>query len=468
MSGLLIAQAELGAGAPCDVRIRNGRISELRVGLDPAPGEIRLDARGGALLPGLHDHHIHLMSLAAALDSLPCGPPAVCSRPQLVETLRAAGSEIGWLRGVGYHESVAGELDRWQLDAWLAHRPLRIQHRSGALWMLNSAAVESLRLEHGERPAGVERDSRGRVTGRLFGLDDWLGRQLPPARAPRLAPVGERLARLGLTALTDATAGNTAAELERLTAAVERAELPQRLLVMGVPTLPPSTHVRVTRGHVKYVLAEDQLPDIDELAASIRSAHDAGRDVAIHCVTLAELVLAASALGAGGCRLGDRIEHASVTPPDVMDMLAPLPVTVVTQPNFIFERGDAYRVDVESRDRPWLYRCRGFLAAGLRLGAGTDAPFGDPDPWAAMRAAVERRSVSGRVLGVEETLTPEQALALFTSPARAPGTPPPPLRPGAVADLCLLDRPWLAARDRLDAEAVVATIRDGEIISRRE
>ena len=34
-----------------------------------------------------------------------------------------------WLRGTGYHESVAGELDRHALDRWVPARPVRVQHR---------------------------------------------------------------------------------------------------------------------------------------------------------------------------------------------------------------------------------------------------------------------------------------------------------------------------------------------------
>jgi predicted amidohydrolase YtcJ len=136
----------------------------------------------------------------------------------------------------------------------------------------------------------------------------------------------------------------------------------------------------------------------------------------------------------------------------------------VTQPNFVRERGDAYLVDVDARDRPWLYRGRGLLEASVPLGGGTDAPFGDPDPWAAMRAAIDRNTEAGLALGPDEALTPERALALFTSPASAPGDPPRPIAVGAPADLCLLDRPWSEARSLLSKELVAAAIRDGALI----
>jgi len=40
-------------------------------------GEDGFDANGGAVVPGLHDHHIHLNATAAAMASVSCGPPNV-------------------------------------------------------------------------------------------------------------------------------------------------------------------------------------------------------------------------------------------------------------------------------------------------------------------------------------------------------------------------------------------------------
>jgi predicted amidohydrolase YtcJ len=224
----------------------------------------------------------------------------------------------------------------------------------------------------------------------------------------------------------------------------------------------------LARGARKLLLHEDALPSLDELTEAVRAAHAGGRAIAIHCVTRAELVLAGAALAAAGTQPGDRLEHAAVAPPDATHELAALALTVVTQPGFVHERGDAYAAEVEPRDQPWLWRCQGLLDAGLRVGGGTDAPFGEPDPWAAMRAAVSRRCQSGRVLGAEEAVSPERALALFTTPAEDPGGAPRRVAPGAPADLVLLDAPWRAARESLDAGRVRATLRAGRIVWRRD
>ena len=469
---MLIRAAELG-GRRCDLRLAGGAIAELAPRLERRAAEPWLDARGGALLPGLHDHHLHLLALAAARRSLRCGPPQLRSAAELARALadaaQAAARERSparvWLRGVGYHESVAGPLGRRELDAWVASQPLRIQHRSGALWMLNSAAIGALGLDAGRDAPGVERDARGRASGRLYRCDEALRSWLPEPEPPDLREVGLLLARCGVVGATDATPHNGAAELALFARALAAGELPQRLVVMGrrdLP-LPGAAAPRLARGAVKLVLREDALPELAALAAEIEGAHAQARAVAIHCVTRAELVLAAAALELAGSRAGDRIEHAAIAPPDAVALLARLRIGVVTQPHFVRERGDAYLEEVEPRDRCWLYRARGLVDAGVALGGGTDAPYGEPDPWAAMRAAVARRSESGRALGLDEALSPERALALFTTAPEDPGGAPRRVVAGAPADLCLLARPWREAREDLRAEQVRAAFCAGEL-----
>src|SRR5207302_3851661 len=173
--------------------------------------------------------------------------------------------------------------------------------------------------------------------------------------------------------------------------------------------------------------------------------HGAGRSVAVHCVTRVALVLALAAWETAGVAPGDRVEHGAVVPPDLALRLAELGLTVVTQPGFVRARGDSYLVEVAAEDRPWLYPCASLLAAGVAVGGSTDAPFGDPDPWRSIAAAVDRRTAAGAVLGEGERLTPERALALFLSPLDDSGGPPRRVAPGAAADLCLLDRPLAQA-----------------------
>ena len=109
---MLITRASLLDGAVVDLRV-GPTITAVAERLTPEPGEEMYDARGGTVLPGLHDHHVHLWSSAAALESVPAGPPQVRARADLRDALHAAGVDAdGWIRAVGYHDSVAGALDR--------------------------------------------------------------------------------------------------------------------------------------------------------------------------------------------------------------------------------------------------------------------------------------------------------------------------------------------------------------------
>jgi len=199
----------------------------------------------------------------------------------------------------------------------------------------------------------------------------------------------------------------------------------------------------------------------------IRHSHRKLRPVAFHCVTRVELQVALSALRETGAHEGDRIEHASVASEEALEQLRELGVTVVTQPHFIAERGDRYRAQVDAEDQPFLYRALGFLRAGIPLAGGTDAPYGNYDPWRSMLAATERRSQSGHVMGIEERLTPAQALALYIGDSQNPGRKLRDLSVGQPADLCLLDTDWTTMLVNLSSDHVYRVWRSGELIFSR-
>src|SRR5690348_8687437 len=114
---MLIRRTTLPDGRLADIRVEE-RITEIAERVEPLNSEHVVDADTGAVLPGLHDHHLHLRAMAAALDSLSVGPPQVRTEVQLAQALRTAEpGPDGWIRAVGYHASVAGELDRGRLDA---------------------------------------------------------------------------------------------------------------------------------------------------------------------------------------------------------------------------------------------------------------------------------------------------------------------------------------------------------------
>lgn len=459
---LLLRQVEVAGLAGLDVRLRDGRIVEIGPRL-PLHGEDELDGRGGALIPGLADHHIHLLALAAQRDSvdLSAARSAAEMRARLAEAL-AARPPGAWLRATGYHERLAGDLGRAELDALAPRHPLRVQHQTGALWRLNTAALAALGPLD-DAPPGVERDPRGQPTGRLWRADAWLRERLPPSPPP-LAPMGARLAALGITAVTDASVSTDAAAAGLLADAARRGDLPQRLTLMSGGPLAPAADARYAVGPVKVLLDDHALIDLDDFIARIAAARAWGRAVAVHCVTAAELALTLAAFEAAGARPGDRVEHGSVIPEAAIGSLRRLGLTVVTQPAFVAERGDRYLAETDPADRGDLYRCASLIAAGVPVAGSSDAPYAEPDPWAGIAAAVRRRTRAGAAVGPGEAVPAARALELYLGDPRDPGGPPRCVAIGAPADLCLLARPLAQALAEPDAAHVAATLVAGRVV----
>ncbi|MCU1428475.1 MAG: Amidohydrolase 3 [Actinomycetia bacterium] len=442
--GLILHDVDV-AGERVAVRIEDGAVAS--VGSEDrsrSSGEV-IDGRGGALLAGLHDHHLHVLALAAARRSISVSA-STTNNATFAAALRDASTR-GPVRAVGYHERVFGGLDRDVLDGIVRGVPVRVQHRTGGLWILNSCALEQIEPSR-LADARFERDHAARLTGRLWRGDD-LVRDDAGLRDGEIAAIGSELAAVGVTAVTDATASNDPSSVACLRA------LPQRVRVMGPIELALDDSERLTLGEVKVVPDDDDLPDIDDLVRLVLEAHGRGRGVAVHCVTLVQVRFAIEAFRVAGVR-GDRIEHASVAPADVIADLHALGLTVVTQPAFVSARGDEYMTDVDPRDVAALYPTASLLAAGVPTRGSSDAPYGPIDPWEAMRAAVQRRTARGTVVGASERIRPSNALALFTGSDT--------VRAGLPADLVLLSVPLSDALARLRRDDVVLTIVGGAVV----
>lgn len=445
---LLFRDAEVD-GSVADVRVVDGVIRDLAPGLARQGAEV-VEAAGGALLPGLHDHHLHLLALAAAQASVDCSTAA-----GLAALASAPGT--GWVRGTGYHESVAGDLDRHRLDVIVPHRPVRVQHRGGALWMLNSRAIELLvRLD--ESP-DVERDASGEPTGRLWRYDEHLRAALTSEGLPDLGPVMDELVSLGITGVTDATPGLDPPAVEHLAVATEHRV---RLTILGATGALPTG---VAHGPFKLLLPDHDLPSYTALCDLVSAQHATGRPVAVHCVTRESLLLTLTALRDVGSLSGDRIEHASVVPPGMAKDLAALGIAVVTQPSFIRLRGDDYLRDVDPEDVPCLYPYASLVQAGVGVAASSDAPYGDLDLWRTMADAAHRRTRAGATLSERERVTTHAALVGYLTPPLDPGGRPRTVSPGQPADLCLLHVPLEEAMRRPSREHVRATVFGGEFLT---
>jgi predicted amidohydrolase YtcJ len=457
-------------GRLVDVAIVGGVVQAVAPELPVPAGADVVDGAGGALLPGLHDHHVHLHAMAARLAGLDLDP-FTDARAVDVALRRAAGERGSestggtWVRASGYDEHRHGPMDRARLDAVGGDRcAIRVQHRTGLSWVLSSQALAEVGLldargqESGsaDRPPGVELDEDGRPTGWLHRMDAWLAVQLPARTEVDLTAVGKTLVGYGITGVTDATFAIGADRLASLRSAATAGALPQRLVLLGADD-PSEVEGWARLGPAKLLADEVVGVDVDGLAVAVARWHESGRPVAVHAVTRAECVAAVSALAAAGPRRGDRIEHGSVLPRELDPVLRDGGITVVVQPSLVAERGDHHLVAVDGEDLPILHRHASLLAAGVRVGVGSDAPVTSADPWRGIAAASRRTTRGGAVVGASEAVDPATALGWYLADPADPGGPPRRIEPGRPADLCLLRVPLAEALAHPSVEHVRST-----------
>src|SRR5580658_2557087 len=233
----LVRNVSIGRRSGLDVRVGPQTILDVGPGLASRAGEDVIDGAGGALIPGLHDHHVHLRALVAARQSIDVsGLTRSADFDKVISSAAASASSGASLRVVGWHEARTGPLDRYRLDALSGQVPVRVQHRSGALWVLSSAELNRVGAMNAG-PPGIERDDRGELTGRLFRLDGWLrGRSNSADQvesfARGLRAYAAECAQLGMTGWTDATPDREPSEALQLSRLAEAGAFRQRLVLM--------------------------------------------------------------------------------------------------------------------------------------------------------------------------------------------------------------------------------------------
>ena len=453
------------------VAVRQGRVSWVGSSSDLGSLKSRdvhmIDCNGQTLVPGFMDAHTHTLALASRLLAVNCGRSEVSSIRDIQRALRerAARTQPGtWIRAGGYQEFDLAEsrhLTRWDLDEAAPDHPVRLVHSSGHAVVMNTVALARVGISRDtpDPPNGViERDiGTGDPTGVLFDMDRFLDGRVPHLSETELNE-GLRLAdRLmvsrGITSVQDATASNSPERWDLLAHAKDNGSLTPRLTFMvslehldeflerGL--VPGAGDQDMDVGAVKIMLTVDSgrlVPDHADLTRSVQRAHDAGFQVAIHAVEAAAVRAAA---GIVNRQWRDRIEHCSESPPDVLACLRESGAVVVTQPRFIYDSGERYLAQTPEELQPWLYRMRSLQQEGLVVAAGSDAPVSEPDPLVGIYAAITRRAEGGSIVGLDERVSADEALAMHTinaAYAAQEESDKGSIEVGKLADFALIDR----------------------------
>jgi predicted amidohydrolase YtcJ len=478
----------VSVGSRADVLAAAGRGAQL------------IDAGPAAVVPGLHDFHLHLVGMARARREVLLDEATTFEA--VVEAMRLTAGRLAadeWLRGRGWHEAVlsSGDLDR--LDAVIGHRPALVYSHDGHSAWASAAALERAGVDVAtlDPPGGrLERGPNGALTGILREratdvVEPVAGRVVGEELDRALDVTVADLAALGITAAVDAGdpavdngVGKFAALGDRagaLLAAGERLDGRIRLTVnipaaaigaaarLGLHTglpLDETSTVRVgwAKAFVDGALGSRtaalfapyscgppgetgiiRLTDA-ELDAMLAAGRAARIALAVHAIgdrgvaSVLDAIDRARPRGAGVAP--DRIEHLQLMRPTDLPRLVAGDLTASLQP--IHCASDRRLVDACWADRTaQAYPWRSLLNAGTRLAFGSDAPIESANPWLGIFAALHRRRPGDRAADwhPEQALDISAAIGGYTAgPAAAAGVGDEGhLRPGAHADLAVLN-----------------------------
>lgn len=465
-----------------------------------ATGARVMDAGPSAVVPGLHDFHLHLVGMARARREVALDD--VADFEAVLDAVGAAAAKLpadAWVRGRGWHEEALAGGDLGLLDQAVGGRPALIYSHDGHSAWASTAAMARAGLGNSTAdPAGgrIERDAGSTPTGllreRATDLVDLVAGRLGGVALDRaLDEVVAALAALGITGAVDAGdsspdggVGDYAALGDRasvLLAARQRLDGRLRLTV----NLPAAAVAAATEASLRTGEPVDGAATVragwakafvdgalgsrtaalfapyscgppgqtgiarltaDELDAIFAAGRAARIGLAVHAIGDRGAAMVLDAVDRAAERATgvppDRIEHLQLLRPQDRPRLAARDVTASLQPIHC------------AADRPLVERCwaergedaypwRSLLAAGARLAFGSDAPIESPNPWLGVFAALHRRYPDDGTPDWRpgEALKVGAAIGAYTlGPALAGGHPDEGhLRTGAWADLAILN-----------------------------
>jgi predicted amidohydrolase YtcJ len=480
------SRALLPTDGAVDVFLDGGIISDIApAGVMPMRGEV-LDADGGWLIPGLWDHHVHVLQWALVAQRVPLATAhsaAHAARMMAEVPALADGRRVG----TGFRDALWPDVPSLVvLDAATGEVPTYLINADVHSVWLNTAALR----REGHEPDGIGILREGpafEISRRLNDVD-------PVAGDAWVAQTARDAAARGVVGIVDLDmAWNESAWARRLSAGFDALrvefgiypEFLDRAIAEGLRSGDP------VRGAASGLARVGSLKVITDGSLGTRTAacshaypgdpHNHGV-LAVDPAALRELMTAATGAGLACAihAIGDTanshaldafaltgavgtIEHAQLVAHADIPRFARLGVGASVQPEHAVE-------DRDLTDAIWAeqtalpYPLRALADSGANLLFGSDAPVSPLDPWAAIAAATFRTRDGRPPWHPEQGVDAATALAAST---HGGSTSAAVIEPGARADLVLVERDPLAASEpELRAMGVAATLLGGRVTHR--
>jgi predicted amidohydrolase YtcJ len=514
------------------VAVWRGRV--LAVGTDAEVAALagarttRIDLKGGRLVPGFYDSHVHFLSggrSLASVDLKTARDEAEFGR-RLVAAAGGTDRERWILGGLWDHDrTFKGELPTAAtVDKFVADRPVFIRRYDGHMALANSAALKraGITADTKDPPGGViQRLADGRTPSGVL-KDNAMGLVEAVVPEPGDEEVLEAVlaaqsaaAAVGVTSVQDldGSAPQTRQKLFRiyqrlardgkLTCRIDlRWPLAQyrELAALGVRADFGTDFVRVggVKGFMDGSLGSSTakmfapyetdarntgvyVTEPDAMRGYVRAADAAGLNVCVHAIgdrANAELLdLFADVARRNGARdRRFRIEHAQHLRPDDYARFRDLGVIASMQPYHAIDDGRWAEGRIGAKRCASSYAYRALLDAGAKLAFGSDWPVAPLDPLTGVDAAVNRRPLDGKHPGgwfPEQRITVAEAVGAYTTGsafAAFQEADRGSLAAGKLADFVLLSRDIFAPaeRDKIADTKVLLTVVGGKVVFERK
>lgn len=451
---------------PVDVVIVDGLIADIAPTGNLRPTGFVIDGEGGWLLPGLWDHHVHVLQWALAADRVPLGEVATAHDAATIMGLAPVSD--GRRVGSGFRDGLWPDAPSLELlDATTDGVPTYLVNADvHSVWM-NTAAFRREGFEPVASGILVEEDAfeiSRRLNAVAPDVADAAVDRMARAAAAR-GVVGlvdldmtwndepwQRRAARGFDALR-VSYGTYPQDLDRAIAEGLRTGDAVRGSTDGLVRVGPlkaitdgslGTRTAACAHHYPGDVGNHGLLTVppDELVDMMTRATAAGLECAIHAigdVANAQALDAYARTGAVGT-----IEHAQLVAHADIPRFARLGVAASVQPEHALDDRDMTdAIWAEQSAQP--YPLRALADSGANVRFGSDAPVAPLDPWAAMASAVFRTR-DGR-----DAWQPHQRVDIGTAIAASTAggsTNPAEISPGSVADLVIAGADPLTADER--------------------
>jgi predicted amidohydrolase YtcJ len=458
-----------GGGAPAAeaVAVRGNRILAVGSGAEiethRTDATTVVDARGGTVLAGFNDSHVHFLSGGESLHRVNLFDAKTVEEAQgLIRDFAQSGPDRPWVLGRGWLYATFPEAlpTRQQLDAAVPDRPALMGCYDGHSVWVNSAALTLAKIgrETPDPPNGlIVRDETGEPTGVLKeSAQQLVYEHLPqPTRDEKLELIREAIRRaqgLGVTSVQNA--GMDPDEFELYAELERRGELGVRMYAAlsappgfseddaaryeellrkypGSPLLKTGAIKMYADGVIESHTAAFLEPyanqdttgipnyTVEDMNRIVTMMDGKGWQIFIHAIgdggirmalDAFEKAAAANPAPARGRR--HRIEHIEAVSASDIPRFGELGVIASMQPfhaNPIPNVLEVWAVNIgpERASRAWVWKS--IREASGRLSFGTDWPVVDLDPRPGIHTALTRRTLDGKP---EEGFGPEQRLPL--------------------------------------------------------